>query len=108
MGAKPAHAPSPMTETRAAALFPQMAAVTAGIHAWTVGVIGTMTLVLGVRGWLRAAADTAASGSNINATKSDSAQIRALAVRGRITLVYAAHDEEHNNAVVICELLLNS
>jgi uncharacterized protein YeaO (DUF488 family) len=36
------------------------------------------------------------------------AEIRALAERGPVTLVYAAHDEEHNDAVVVRDLLLNS
>lgn len=33
-------------------------------------------------------------------------RLRALARRGPITLVYAAHDEAHNDAVVLKELLL--
>lgn len=33
-------------------------------------------------------------------------RLRALARKGRITLVYAAHDEEHNDAVVLREALL--
>lgn len=33
-------------------------------------------------------------------------RLRALARRGRITLVYAAHDEAHNDAVVLRDLLL--
>lgn len=32
--------------------------------------------------------------------------LRALARKGTITLVYGAHDEAHNNAVVLRELLL--
>jgi uncharacterized protein YeaO (DUF488 family) len=32
-------------------------------------------------------------------------ELRAAARRGRVTLLYAAHDEEHNNAVVLAELL---
>jgi uncharacterized protein YeaO (DUF488 family) len=36
------------------------------------------------------------------------AEIRALADRGPVTLVYAAHDEEHNDAVVVRDLLLHS
>jgi uncharacterized protein YeaO (DUF488 family) len=36
------------------------------------------------------------------------AEIRALADHGPVTLVYAAHDEEHNDAVVVRDLLLNS
>ena len=33
-------------------------------------------------------------------------ELRALARRGRITLVFAAHDEAHNDAVVLREILL--
>ncbi|HEY9579040.1 MAG TPA: DUF488 domain-containing protein [Rhizorhapis sp.] len=33
-------------------------------------------------------------------------RLREMARKGRITLVYAAHDTEHNNAVVLRELLL--
>jgi uncharacterized protein YeaO (DUF488 family) len=33
-------------------------------------------------------------------------QLRALARKGRITLVYSAHDELHNDAVVLRDLLL--
>ncbi len=33
--------------------------------------------------------------------------LRAQAQQGVLTLVYAAHDEAHNNAVVVRELLLN-
>ncbi len=33
-------------------------------------------------------------------------QLRALARRGPITLVYSAHDEEHNDAVVLRDVLL--
>jgi uncharacterized protein YeaO (DUF488 family) len=33
-------------------------------------------------------------------------RLRAVAQRGRITLVFSAHDEAHNNAVVLKELLL--
>jgi uncharacterized protein YeaO (DUF488 family) len=33
-------------------------------------------------------------------------ELRALAREGPITLVYAAHDEEHNDAVVLREVLL--
>jgi uncharacterized protein YeaO (DUF488 family) len=33
-------------------------------------------------------------------------QLRALAREGPITLIYAAHDEEHNDAVVLREVLL--
>ncbi len=32
--------------------------------------------------------------------------LRALARKGRITLVYGAHDEEHNNAVALRDMLL--
>ncbi len=33
-------------------------------------------------------------------------RLRALARKGKVTLVYAAHDEAHNDAVVLRELLL--
>jgi uncharacterized protein YeaO (DUF488 family) len=33
-------------------------------------------------------------------------ELRALAERGRITLVFAAHDEAHNDAVVLRDILL--
>lgn len=33
-------------------------------------------------------------------------QLRDLAQNGRVTLVYSAHDEEHNDAVVLRSLLL--
>lgn len=33
-------------------------------------------------------------------------ELRALAKRGRITLVFSAHDEDHNNAVALRGLLL--
>lgn len=33
-------------------------------------------------------------------------QLRDLAKKGRVTLVYSAHDEEHNDAVVLRSLLL--
>jgi uncharacterized protein YeaO (DUF488 family) len=33
-------------------------------------------------------------------------QLRALARKGPVTLVYSAHDEEHNDAVVLRELIL--
>jgi len=33
-------------------------------------------------------------------------ELRALAERGRITLVFAAHDETHNDAVVLRDILL--
>lgn len=33
-------------------------------------------------------------------------RLRELACKGVVTLVYAAHDEEHNNAVLLRELLL--
>ena len=33
-------------------------------------------------------------------------ELRALAQRGRITLVFAAHDEVHNDAVVLREIIL--
>jgi uncharacterized protein YeaO (DUF488 family) len=34
------------------------------------------------------------------------ARLRSLARQGRVTLVYSAHDEMHNDAVVLRELLL--
>lgn len=34
-------------------------------------------------------------------------ELRARARKGRVTIVYAARDEEHNNAVVVAELLLH-
>ena len=33
-------------------------------------------------------------------------ELRALAERGRITLVFAAHDEAHNDAIVLRDILL--
>lgn len=33
-------------------------------------------------------------------------QLRALARKGRVTLVYSAHDEAHNDAVVLKDVLL--
>lgn len=36
------------------------------------------------------------------------AELRSLARQGRITLVYSAHDEAHNDAVVLRELLLGN
>ncbi len=33
-------------------------------------------------------------------------ELRALARRGTVTLVYAAHDEDHNDAVVLRDVLL--
>lgn len=38
--------------------------------------------------------------------REDIARLRDLARKGRITLVYAAHDEAHNDAVVLREILL--
>lgn len=35
------------------------------------------------------------------------AQLRELARKGKVTLVYSAHDEEHNDAVVLQRLLLS-
>ena len=35
-------------------------------------------------------------------------QLRELAHKGRLTLVYAAHDEQHNDAVVLRSLLLDA
>jgi len=35
-------------------------------------------------------------------------QIKAAASRGPITLIYSAHDEEHNDAVVLQKFLTNS
>ena len=32
-------------------------------------------------------------------------ELRRRAASGRVTIVYAARDREHNNAVVVCELL---
>jgi uncharacterized protein YeaO (DUF488 family) len=34
-------------------------------------------------------------------------ELRALAVQGRLTLLYSAHDEAHNQAVVLRETLLH-
>jgi uncharacterized protein YeaO (DUF488 family) len=34
--------------------------------------------------------------------------MRAIARKGPLTLVYAAHDESHNDAVVLRELLLGA
>jgi uncharacterized protein YeaO (DUF488 family) len=36
------------------------------------------------------------------------AQLRSLARQGQITLVYSAHDEKHNDAVELRELILGS
>jgi uncharacterized protein YeaO (DUF488 family) len=36
------------------------------------------------------------------------ARLRAMAEKGRLTLVFAAHDEAHNDAVVLRDLLLCS
>jgi len=38
--------------------------------------------------------------------REDLARLRDLARKGRVTLVYAAHDEAHNDAVVLREILL--
>lgn len=35
-------------------------------------------------------------------------RLRGLAEKGPVTLVYAAHDEEHNDAVVLRDVLLSS
>jgi len=35
-------------------------------------------------------------------------QLRSLALKGRITLVYSAHDENHNDAVVLRDVMLGS
>ena len=35
-------------------------------------------------------------------------ELRSLARQGTLTLVYAAHDEAHNNAAVLCEVLMRS
>jgi uncharacterized protein YeaO (DUF488 family) len=35
-------------------------------------------------------------------------QLRSLARKGTLTLVYSAHDEEHNDAVVLREIILQS
>lgn len=32
-------------------------------------------------------------------------ELRRRAANGPVTVLYAAHDQEHNNAVVVCELL---
>jgi uncharacterized protein YeaO (DUF488 family) len=39
------------------------------------------------------------------AAKKALAELAARAARGTVTLVYGAHDEEHNNAVVLARLL---
>jgi uncharacterized protein YeaO (DUF488 family) len=44
--------------------------------------------------------------SEINEHADELERLRTLARRGRITLLFAAHDETHNNAVVVRELLL--
>jgi uncharacterized protein YeaO (DUF488 family) len=36
------------------------------------------------------------------------AKLRGLMERGPISLVFAAHDVEHNNAVVLCDLLIHT
>ncbi len=38
--------------------------------------------------------------------REDLSRLRDLARKGRVTLVYAAHDEAHNDAVVLREILL--
>lgn len=38
--------------------------------------------------------------------KAELSHIQALAVKSTVTLVYAAHDEQHNDAVVLREVLL--
>jgi uncharacterized protein YeaO (DUF488 family) len=35
-------------------------------------------------------------------------QLRSLALEGSITLIYAAHDENHNNAIVLRDVILDS
>ncbi len=35
-------------------------------------------------------------------------QLRSLALKGRITLIYSAHDENHNDAVVLRDVMLGS
>lgn len=44
--------------------------------------------------------------SEIRQHSAEFERLRALAQHGRITLVYAAHDEAHNDAVVLKDLLL--
>ena len=44
--------------------------------------------------------------SEIGEHRDEFQRLRMLAQRGRITLVFAAHDETHNNAVAIRDLLL--
>lgn len=44
--------------------------------------------------------------AELRAHPDELAELRALARRGPITLVFAAHDEAHNNAVVLREVLL--
>ena len=43
--------------------------------------------------------------SDLAARESELAQLRDLARSGPVTILFAAHDEEHNNAVVLQELL---
>jgi uncharacterized protein YeaO (DUF488 family) len=35
-------------------------------------------------------------------------QLRSLALEGSITLIYSAHDENHNNAIVLRDVILDS
>jgi uncharacterized protein YeaO (DUF488 family) len=42
----------------------------------------------------------------INRNSSLLAQLRSLALEGPITLVYSAHDEKHNDAVVLRDMIL--
>jgi uncharacterized protein YeaO (DUF488 family) len=44
--------------------------------------------------------------SEIREHSNELVRLRTLSQQGRITLVFAAHDEAHNNAVVIRDLLL--
>ncbi len=44
--------------------------------------------------------------SEIRHHRDELERLRALAQRGRITLVFSAHDEAHNDAVVLKEMLL--
>ncbi|HMN75686.1 MAG TPA: DUF488 domain-containing protein [Burkholderiaceae bacterium] len=45
--------------------------------------------------------------SEVRANAQAFEQLRELARKGRVTLVYSAHDEEHNDAVVLRGLLLD-
>jgi uncharacterized protein YeaO (DUF488 family) len=43
--------------------------------------------------------------AELKSNKVSVAHLKALAKKGRVTLVYAAHDEEHNHARVLAEYL---